>query len=174
MGKYDSYNMKVTNNGNVTVTFNDMSQAVTTNMASLACIALHEVGKYLTRVMKLGLLQYRPELRGTKAIKSSFQYWQRKQEVDLQIGTGNLSKSPSNGENWYGYRQELGTPGIVTADHISQKAVPRWGIITDTVDGNADIIQRIEEQYLSRLSNDDPMAGLEDSLEGYVSSPDED
>ena len=69
MGKYDSYNMKVTSNGNVTVTFNDMSQAVTTNMASLACIALHEVGKYLTRVMKLGLLQYRPELRGTKAIK---------------------------------------------------------------------------------------------------------
>lgn len=99
--------------------------------------AMRDVGKMLVRrfneqAQKLPGMAKSPRVR---ARTSTFQYWARKKECDLHVGTKD--------EYWYGYKQELGTSGM-----------KRLGIMYDTTFDHIKDIVTIESQYLEYLEDD--------------------
>lgn len=103
----------------------------------LSRAAMRDVGKFLTRrfneeAQKFRGMKRNPRVRGKN---STFQFWARKQECDLQVGTKQ--------ETWYGYKQELGTSGM-----------PKIGIMRKTTYDNVQKIVEIESQYLSALEDE--------------------
>lgn len=99
--------------------------------------ALRDVGKFLCRrinekIQTLPGMKKNPRARGKN---SAIQYWARKQECDLQIGT--------KGEQWYSYKQELGTSDM-----------PKKAFITTVTQQNIPEIIKIESQYLSALESE--------------------
>lgn len=118
--------------------------------------ALRDVGKFLVRRINekaqgLPHMKRNPRVRGRN---STFQYWARKQECDLQIGTKQ--------ETWYGYKQELGTSGM-----------KRLGFIQSTANENIAEIIKIESQYLSALEDEAAALALIESEEDYEGGADE-
>ena len=106
-------------------------------ITELTRAALRDVGKFLTRrfneeAQKLPGMKRNPRVRGKN---STFQYWARKQECDLQVGTKQ--------ETWYGYKQELGT-----------SKMKQLGIMKNTTYDNIQEIITIESKYLSALENE--------------------
>lgn len=87
-----------------------------------------------------------PRVRGKN---STFQYWARKNECDLQVGTKQ--------EVWYGFKQELGT-----------SKMKQLGIIKNTTYDNIAEIVKIESQYLSALEDEAKALSMinEDDYEG--------
>lgn len=113
--------------------------------------AMRDVGKFLTRrfneeAQKLPGMKRNPRVRGKN---STFQFWARKQECDLQVGTKQ--------ETWYGYRQELGT-----------SKMKKLGIMKETTYANIPEIVKIESQYLSALEDEAAALNMinEDDYEG--------
>jgi len=113
--------------------------------------AMRDVGKFLTRkyneeAQKLPGMKRNPRVRGKN---STFQFWARKKECDLQVGTKQ--------ETWYGYKQELGT-----------SKMKRLGIMKNTTMDNIPKIIEIESQYLSALEEEAKALSMinEDDYEG--------
>lgn len=99
--------------------------------------AMRDVGKFLVRqfnmkAQELPGMKKNPRVRGKN---SAFQYWARKNECDLQVGT--------KGQQWYSYKQELGDSNM-----------KRLGIIHDTTMALIPEIVKIESQYLSALEDE--------------------
>ena len=82
-----------------------------------------------------------PGMRRSKRPSAAFQYWVRKRELDLIIG--------SKHDTWYGAHQELGT-----------RKQPKRGIIKGTVMENINNIRIIQGQYLSAVENENRALGL--------------
>lgn len=118
--------------------------------------ALRDVGKFLVRrinekAQALPGMKRNPRVRGKN---STFQYWARKNECDLQVGTKQ--------ETWYGYKQELGTSNM-----------KRLGFIQSTANENIAEIIKIESQYLSALEDEAEALALIESEEDYEGGADE-
>lgn len=119
------------------VTYTSSVDRVSYTITELTRAALRDVGRYVARMcnteaMKLPGLKKSRRVRGKT---SAFQFWVRKQEVDLQVGIKHGT--------WYGEHQELGT--------LNQ---PRRGILRNTTEQNIQTIVEIESQYLSALEDE--------------------
>ena len=138
---------KVTKDG---VTFKSNVDAVNYTIKELTRAALRDTAKLVRKrmIQKLKLL---PGMKRSKRVYKSTQYWNRSRSQDLQIGFKHST--------WYGVHQELGT---------SQQ--PKRGILRETVYENIDQIQKIQAQYLSGLSQENP--SLAGTTEEEYKSPD--
>ncbi|WP_416149502.1 hypothetical protein ACM26V_00435 [Salipaludibacillus sp. HK11] len=76
-----------------------------------------------------------PGMRKNRRLGAAFQYWARRRETDLVIG--------SKHGTWYGSGQELGT-----------KNQPKRGIIRSTVMAETDAIRKIQGQFISAIEDD--------------------
>lgn len=118
--------------------------------------ALRDVGKFLVRRIN-EKAQGLPGMKRNSRVRgrnSTFQYWARKKECDLQVGTKQ--------ETWYGYKQELGTSNM-----------KRLGFIQSTANENIAEIIKIESQYLSALEDEAAALALIESEEDYEGGADE-
>lgn len=120
-------------------------------ITELTRAAMRDVGKFIVRrcnekAQKLPGMKRNPRVRGKN---STFQYWARKQDCDLQVGTKQ--------ETWYGFKQELGT-----------SQMKQLGIIKNTTYENIAEIVKIESQYLSALEDEAKALSMinEDDYEG--------
>jgi HK97 gp10 family phage protein len=102
--------------------------------------ALLETGK-LVRKRMLPKARQQPGMRRSKRPLSAFQYWVRRRETDLVVG--------SKHNTWYGKDQELGT-----------SKQPKRSIIKGTVMENLDDIRRVQGQYLSAIEQENRALGL--------------
>lgn len=113
--------------------------------------ALRDVGKFLCRRCNEKLQELRGLRKSKRALgkNSTMQYWARKKECDLQIG--------SKWDVWYGTGQELGT-----------SKMPKLAIITTTAKENIAEIIKIQSQYLSALESEARALALinEDDYQG--------
>src|SRR5690554_3319724 len=82
-----------------------------------------------------------PGMRRSRRPSAAFQYWVRKRELDLVIG--------SKHDTWYGAQQELGS-----------RNQPKRSIIKGTVMKNIDNIRKIQGQYLSAVEKENKALGL--------------
>lgn len=139
---------KVDRQGGVTFTSN--VDAVSHTLEELSRAALRDTGKFVRRKLIIELRKL-PGMKGSKRIYTSTQYWNRSRSKDLQMGF--------KADSWYGARSELGTHGS-----------PARGILRNVVYENIDEIQRIQSQYLSRLSAENP--SLSGTSEADYKSPD--
>lgn len=135
--------MKIKRDG---VTFESNVDAVKYTLAELTRAALRDTANFLRKRM-IEKLKQLPGMKRSKRIYNSTQYWVRKQETDLQIGFKHGT--------WYGEFQELG-----------DRNQPRRDILRGTVLENIDEIQKIQSQYLSSLSEEQPSL---ESEEEYIS-----
>lgn len=102
--------------------------------------ALLDTGKLMRRRM-LPKAKQMPGMRRSKRPLSAFQYWVRRRETDLVVG--------SKHRTWYGKDQELGT-----------SKQPKRSIIKGTVMENVNDIRRIQGQYLSAIEAENKAMGL--------------
>lgn len=98
--------------------------------------ALRDTAKFVRKRM-IEELRKLPGMKRSKRPYTSTQYWVRRRETDLQIGFKH--------DSWYGARSELGTHGS-----------PARGILRSTVYNNIPEIRRIQSQYLSGISAENP------------------
>ena len=84
-----------------------------------------------------------PGMRRNRRIYKAWQYWVRRRETDLLIG--------SKHDAWYGSRSELGTHGQ-----------PARGILRKTVYDNIDQMRSIQGQYLSAIEDENRAMSLID------------
>lgn len=118
--------------------------------------AMRDVGKFLVRrfneeAQKIQGMKRNPRVRGKN---STFQFWARKNECDLQVGTKQ--------EVWYGYRQELGAKGM-----------KRLAIMQTVTNDNIAEIVKIESQYLSALEDEAEALALIESEDDYSGGADD-
>lgn len=106
----------------------------------LSRAALKDAAKLIRRRM-LDKARKMPGMRRGKRIPNAFQYWVRRRETDLIVG--------SKHDTWYGSQQELGT---------SQQ--PKRSIIRSTVYENIDQIYIIMGKYLSAIEAENRALGL--------------
>ncbi|MFC4389141.1 hypothetical protein ACFOZ1_15270 [Gracilibacillus marinus] len=106
----------------------------------LSRAALLDTGRLLRRRM-LPKAKKQPGMRRSKRPLSAFQYWCRRKETDLIIG--------SKHRTWYGEGQELGTNNQ-----------PNRSIIKGTTMENLADIRKIQAQYLSAVENESKALSL--------------
>jgi len=82
-----------------------------------------------------------PGMRRSRRPSGAFQYWVRKRELDLIIG--------SKHDTWYGAEQEIGS-----------NRQPKRAIIKGAVMNNINNIRKIQGQYLSAVENENKALGL--------------
>lgn len=106
-------------------------------LQELTRAAMRDVGKLLTRRFNQEA-QKIPGMKRSKRVRgktSTFQYWARKKECDLQVGVKE--------EYWYGYKQELGTSNM-----------KKLGIIYNTTMNHIKDIVTIESKYLEFMEDE--------------------
>lgn len=121
-------------------------------LTELTRAALRDTAKFIRKRMIEALKQL-PGMKRNRRLYKSTQYWVRSRETDLQIGFKH--------DSWYGARSELGTHGS-----------PARGILRNVVHSNIGEIQKIQAQYLSGISAENP--SLSGTSEGEYKSPDGD
>lgn len=109
-------------------------------ISELSRAALLDTGRLLRKRM-LPDAKKQPGMRRSKRPLGAFQYWCRRRETDLIVG--------SKHNTWYGAEQELGS-----------NRQPKRGIIKGTVMANLDDIRKIQAQYLSAVENEGRAAGM--------------
>jgi len=124
---------KVTKDG---VTFKSNVDRAQYTIYELKRAALRDVAKLIRKRM-IEKLKKLPGMKRNKRIYKGVGYWNRKRESDLLVGF--------QADTWYSARSELGTHGS-----------PARGILRGTVFENINEIQRIQAQYLSGLSKENP------------------
>ena len=139
---------KVDKKGGITFTSN--VDAVNYTIKELTRAALRDTAKFIRKKLILEIRKL-PGMKRGKRVTKSIQYWNRKRETDLQIGFSH--------NTWYSARSELGTHGS-----------PARGILRNTVYQNIGEIQKIQAQYLSGLSQENP--SLAGTTEEEYKSPD--
>jgi len=139
---------KVDKKGGITFTSN--VDAVNYTIQELSRAALRDTAKLVRKKMIIELKKL-PGMKRSKRVYKGVGYWNRKRETDLLIGFSH--------DAWYSARSELGTHGS-----------PARGILRNTVFQNINEIQRIQAQYLSGLSQENP--SLAGTTEEEYKSPD--
>lgn len=105
-------------------------------LAELTRAALRDCGKLIVFQMRNKARQIaNRSLTRSKRVKNSFQFWNRRREMDLQVGIRH--------DTWYGVEQELGTNGQ-----------PKRDILRQTVFENIDQMQEIQARYLKHIEDD--------------------
>jgi len=132
------------------VTFKSNVDRAQYTITELKRAALRDVAKLIRKRM-IEKLKKLPGMKRSKRIYKGVGYWNRKWESDLLIGF--------QADSWYSARSELGTHGS-----------PARGILRNTVFENINEIQRIQAQYLSGLSQENP--SLAGTTEEEYKSPD--
>ncbi|WP_067725369.1 hypothetical protein [Oceanobacillus damuensis] len=128
---------KITKNGVEVISKVDRAQYT---IQELSRAALLDTGRLLRRRM-LPKAKKQPGMRRSKRPLGAYQYWCRKRETDLLIG--------SKHGTWYGSEQELGS-----------NRQPKRSIIKGTVMENLADIRKIQAQYLSAVENESRASGL--------------
>ena len=139
---------KVDKKGGITFTSN--VDAVNYTIQELSRAALRDTAKFIRKKIILEIRKL-PGMKRGKRVTKSIQYWNRRRETDLLIGFSH--------DTWYSARSELGTHGS-----------PARGILRNTVFQNINEIQKIQAQYLSGLSQENP--SLAGTTEEEYKSPD--
>lgn len=134
--------VKTTKDGVEIISSVDKAQFTLTELIRAANRA---VGAHLRKVM-LREVRKLPRMKRSKRPGRAFQYWARRRETDLIIG--------SKHETWYGADQEIGT-----------RNQPKRGIIKNAVLKEVDNIRTIQGQYLSAIENDNKAMALIDTEE---------
>lgn len=98
-----------------------------------------DVGKYMSNQMRREARKL-PGMRRSRRV-NSFQYWARRREKDLIIGTKH--------DTWYGAQQELGSSNQ-----------PKRGIIRNSTYNNINEIRKIQGAYLSAIEDENRALGL--------------
>lgn len=124
--------------------------AVNYTIEELTRAALRDSAK-LIRKRLIEAQKQLPGMKRSRRLYRSTQYWVRRRETDLQIGFKH--------DSWYGAKSELGTSGQ-----------PARGILRDTVYNNIAEIRKIQSQYLSGISAENP--SLAGTSEDEYKSPD--
>lgn len=153
MARYTSF--KRTKNG---VTYESYEDKVNQTIETLIALALTDVGKFLVKEAGANFDKKTNRVFPfkNKRRKSVFQYWRRKIENDLIFGT-------KTNDTWYGYRQELGSVGKI--GHGATAQMNKWGIITESVENNIDVIRKITAQYLTGINDEPDLDNLKSELE---------
>ena len=138
---------KVDKKGGVTFTSN--VDAVNYTIKELSRAALRDTAKFIRKKLILEIRKL-PGMKRGKRVPRSIKYWNRKRETDLLVGFSHST--------WYSARSELGTHGS-----------PARGILRNTVYQNIGEIQKIQAQYLSGLSQENP--SLAGTTEEEYTSP---
>lgn len=128
---------KINKNGVELISNIDRSQFL---ISELSRAALLDTG----RLLRSRMLPKAKQLRGMRRSRrplSAFQYWCRRRETDLIVGTKHGT--------WYGAEQELGT-----------NRQPKRSIIKGSVMENLDDIRRVQGQYLSAIESENRALGL--------------
>lgn len=121
------------------VTFTSNVDQINYTIQELSRAALRDTAKLIRKKMVIELKKL-PGMKRNRRVYSSSQYWVRRRETDLVIGFKH--------DAWYGARSELGTKGS-----------PARGILRTTVFNSVDEIRKIQAQYLSGLSAENPSLG---------------
>ena len=116
------------------VTFTNSVDRINYTINELCRAALRDAAKVLIKKMILKMRKLRG-MKNNRRIYKTTQYWVRKKDADLQIGTKH--------DTWYGAGQELGT-----------KNQPKRGIIRDTVFESIGEIREIQSKYLSAIEDE--------------------
>ena len=132
------------------VTFKSNVDRAQYTITELKRAALRDVAKLIRKRM-IEKLKKLPGMKRSKRIYKGVGYWNRKWESDLLVGF--------QADAWYSARSELGTHGS-----------PARGILRNTVYQNIGEIQKIQAQYLSGLSQENP--SLANTTEEEYKSPD--
>lgn len=138
---------KVDKNG---ISFTSNVDAINYTIEELSRAALRDTAK-LIRKRLIEAQKQLPGMKRSRRLYRSTQYWVRRRETDLQIGFKH--------DSWYGAKSELGTHGQ-----------PARGILRDTVYNNIGEIRKIQSQYLSGISAENP--SLAGTSEDEYKSPD--
>lgn len=102
--------------------------------------ALRDIGKLLRRRM-LDKARKMPGMRRGRRIPNAFQYWNRRRELDLQVGIKH--------DTWYGVEQELGTHNQ-----------PKRSIVRETAYEHINDMRIIAGKYIKEIENDNIRNGL--------------
>lgn len=128
---------KFTKNG---VEFTSKVDRAQYTINELSRAALLDTGKLVRKKIMPKAKKMRGMRRSRRPYKA-FQYWVRKRETDLIIG--------SKHNTWYGVEQEKGS-----------NRQPRRDIIKSTVMENLDDIRKAQGQYLSAIEDENRALGL--------------
>lgn len=139
---------RFTRNG---VTFEGKVDQANYYIEELTRAAMKDVGRLVTRACAKQVRGINAFTRRARYAPKRYQYWVRKKECDLQVGVENTKFGANTA--WWADQSELGSNGQ-----------PKRGILRSAVYDNIDQIIKIESQYLSALSGDDP-SGLVDESE---------
>lgn len=128
-------------NGKAEVTYEDNFDAAEYFIHELNRAALRDVGKFVTKLFRTNYYQHFQKITGKagKATKYKVISSAKTTAPRVQIGlkTGQV-------EGFYAYFQEFGT----------STGIPRLGLLTHAVEDNVAEIIKIENQYLSGLSDE--------------------
>lgn len=119
--------------------------------------ALRDVGRFVSRTCNSAAMRL-PGMKKSRRVRgksSAFQYWVRKNEVDLQVGIKHGT--------WYGTQQELG-----------DRNQPKRGILRNSVYENIAQIVEIESRYLSALESEAEALRLIESEDDYQGGGEDD
>lgn len=122
------------------VTYENSFDRTQYTMRELTRAAQMDTARLMRREM-LREAKKQPGMRRSRRPAGAFQYWVRKRELDLLIG--------SKHDTWYGAQQELGSSNQ-----------PKRGIIKGVVMNNIGNIRKIQGQYLSAVEKENKALGM--------------
>ncbi|SJZ60749.1 hypothetical protein [Anaerorhabdus furcosa] len=162
--------VKIYHNKNGTVHIESSLNRADYLMRELICQALYEVQRLLIkRLRERTKKEFKniPSDGSKSRLKSSWQYWQRKIENDLQIGT--------KADTYYANRQEKGFNQVLPAKgytrntkrgvqnvkaYSKRNMTKQRDILSDTVDENYRNIVKIISTYISAVEDEARASGL--------------
>lgn len=130
----------VKRNGNVEFKYISNVDRIQYTMRELMRGALRDVGKYLKKQYNINFYSKLHKQSGDGGKNCG--YWARARQCDLQIG---LSKNKGKSKGFYAGFYETGS-----------SKTPKYDILRNTVLNSSSQIEKIEGQYLSELSKDEP------------------
>lgn len=158
--------VKIYHNKNGTVHIESSLNRADYLIRELIVQALYEIQRLLIKLLRE---KTKKEFKSIskKRLKSSWQYWQRKRENDLQIGT--------KADTYYGFRQEKGFNQVLPAKgytrntkrgvqnvkaYSKRNMTKQRDILSDTVDENYSNIVKIISTYISAVEDEARASGL--------------
>lgn len=130
----------------------------------LTFAAMYDVAKFLRKKLREKSRKF--GLKGRR-VSTVWQYWVRKNEADLQIGT--------KAKTWYGAEQELGsnktkevkshtrhkkTKEVIVQSYTKRFQMQRYGLLVETVEENLNDVRNIMAQYISAIDSEPKAAAF--------------
>ena len=123
------------------VTFTESVDRANYLITELTRAAMKDVAKYVLRIVRANVRAISSQTKKMRYAGMRYQYWVRKQELDLQLGIENTAKGAESA--WWADQSELGTGNQ-----------PKRGFLRSAVYDNIDMIRKIEAQYLSAIEDE--------------------